>query len=170
MKSTLFIPHKKITPHLEGKFLLWFTKGFSLFFLELFNINRFGGIKVSNNLKDSIRSHMEQKTTEELREIWERNDRDQYTWGAFEAIKEILQERGESIPPQVDQKMNVDYEEKSIVILLRIIAIATIIIGVILFFLGLGIVILVGSIVTAIFQYGFAEIISLLNKIYWKIK
>lgn len=50
--------------------------------------------------KGTIRLHMEQLTTDELLNIWVKNDRDEYSTKAFEAIHDILLERGQIIPPQ----------------------------------------------------------------------
>lgn len=51
-------------------------------------------------LLQEIRSNMEQKDTDELLNIWKENDKEQYSETAFEAIKQILIERGETLPPQ----------------------------------------------------------------------
>jgi hypothetical protein len=47
-----------------------------------------------------IHKKMEQKTTEELLEVWVQNDRGEWTDEAFEAVSRILGERGEPLPPQ----------------------------------------------------------------------
>ncbi len=47
-----------------------------------------------------IRLNMESKETDELLNIWQENDKEQYSEMAFEAIKQILIERGETPPPQ----------------------------------------------------------------------
>jgi hypothetical protein len=51
---------------------------------------------------DQIAQNMQQKTTEELLEIWGSNDRGQWSDSAFNAISQTLSERGVSIPPQGD--------------------------------------------------------------------
>lgn len=51
-----------------------------------------------------IRRNMEAKSTEELIQIWRENDRTQYVEEAFEAIRLLLVERGEVIPPQLPMK------------------------------------------------------------------
>lgn len=50
--------------------------------------------------KGTIRLHMEQKTNEELLDIWVKNRRDEYTDKTFVVIRDILQERGVDIPLQ----------------------------------------------------------------------
>jgi len=47
-----------------------------------------------------IRRSMESKSTEELLQIWRENDRAQYSEEAFEAIRLLLEERGETVVPQ----------------------------------------------------------------------
>jgi hypothetical protein len=49
---------------------------------------------------DRIEREMQQKTTDELLEIWGVNDREQWSDSAFNAISQALSERGVSIPPQ----------------------------------------------------------------------
>ena len=44
---------------------------------------------------------MEAKSTDELIQIWRENDRTQYVDEAFEAIRQLLKERGETVPPQL---------------------------------------------------------------------
>lgn len=51
-----------------------------------------------------IRKNMESKRTEELIQIWRENDRTQYSDAAFEAVRHLLEERGETIPPQLPMK------------------------------------------------------------------
>jgi hypothetical protein len=50
--------------------------------------------------RDQIAQNMQQKTTEELLDIWVNNDRDQWSDAAFEAISQTLVERKVSVPPQ----------------------------------------------------------------------
>jgi hypothetical protein len=47
-----------------------------------------------------IRNNMEKKNTEELLRIWKENDREQWSDEAFEAIKQLLLDRGETLPDQ----------------------------------------------------------------------
>lgn len=51
-------------------------------------------------LIEQITENLRKKETEELVEIWKENDRNQYSDEAFEAIRQILAERGQTIPPQ----------------------------------------------------------------------
>jgi uncharacterized membrane protein YgcG len=50
-----------------------------------------------------IRENMETKSTEELLGIWKENDREQWSEEAFEAIKQLLLERGETLPDQKEK-------------------------------------------------------------------
>ncbi|HVN95506.1 MAG TPA: HEAT repeat domain-containing protein [Syntrophorhabdaceae bacterium] len=54
-----------------------------------------------NNL-EYIRKNMETKTTEDLLRIWTENDTDQWSPEAFEAVHQLLKERGEIMPSQKD--------------------------------------------------------------------
>ncbi len=56
---------------------------------------------MDDNWIEQVRLTLNQKSTQELRQIWEENDRTAWTEDAFEAIQRILEERGESIEPQV---------------------------------------------------------------------
>jgi len=47
-----------------------------------------------------IKKHMEQKTTNELQSIWIKNDREGWSNGTFEAVKQILTEQGIELLPQ----------------------------------------------------------------------
>jgi hypothetical protein len=49
---------------------------------------------------DQIARSMQQRTTEELLDIWTCNDRGQWSDSVFNAISQALSERGVSIPPQ----------------------------------------------------------------------
>lgn len=51
-------------------------------------------------LKSQIRSSMMLKTTEELIEIWQNNDRTEWSNDALDVVKELLQERLETLPKQ----------------------------------------------------------------------
>jgi len=55
---------------------------------------------MSSNLFQHIRTNMETKSTEYLIKIWEENDREEWAEDAFEAIEQILKERGEALPLQ----------------------------------------------------------------------
>lgn len=52
-------------------------------------------------LVEHMRDFMASKSTEELVQIWVENDRTKYVEETFEAIHQILEERGETIPPQL---------------------------------------------------------------------
>jgi hypothetical protein len=56
--------------------------------------------KMSNEFIEDIYSKMKEKSTEELLKIWTENDKAQYSEEAFEAIKQLLAERGVEIPTQ----------------------------------------------------------------------
>jgi hypothetical protein len=58
---------------------------------------------MSNELRKQIHSSLSQKETEELVEIWETNDRVEWTDEAFDVIREILAERNVKIPAQNEQ-------------------------------------------------------------------
>jgi hypothetical protein len=49
---------------------------------------------------EQLRRNLEQKSTEELLQIWEKNDSTEWTDEAFIAIRQILEERGENPGPQ----------------------------------------------------------------------
>lgn len=49
---------------------------------------------------ESIRVNLREKSTEELLEIWKKNNREEWSDEAFEAIKELLVERGDKPPSQ----------------------------------------------------------------------
>jgi len=57
---------------------------------------------MGKDIFQTIRNNMEQKTTEDLLEIWKENDRDQYTDESFDIIQEILHQRGVNLPPQIE--------------------------------------------------------------------
>jgi Protein of unknown function (DUF2569) len=50
---------------------------------------------------DQVVQSMRQKNTEELLEIWKVNDRGQWSDAAFNAIVQVLSERGVSVSPQI---------------------------------------------------------------------
>ena len=66
--------------------------------------------KQNEQWPEQIRIRMEQKTTEELLDIWKKNDRGEWTDAAFEVIREILAARIGSLPAQGEDI--VDSEEK----------------------------------------------------------
>jgi tetratricopeptide (TPR) repeat protein len=55
-----------------------------------------------NSLRQQIYSRMQEKDTEELLDIWNRNDREEWSDDAFEIIHNILLERLGSVPEQAD--------------------------------------------------------------------
>ncbi len=57
-------------------------------------------MKSENVLKSQIRSSMLLKTTEELVEIWQMNDRNEWSPEAFQVVKELLIERLGTLPKQ----------------------------------------------------------------------
>jgi hypothetical protein len=52
------------------------------------------------SIKDQIKSKMKDKGTEELLNIWRVNDRSTYAAEAFDAVADILQDRGVEVPSQ----------------------------------------------------------------------
>lgn len=65
---------------------------------------------MNNDLRKQIRGHLNLKTTDELLDIWQTNDRVEWSEAAFEEIKEILAERGEEMSEQ-DEPINEHVEE-----------------------------------------------------------
>jgi hypothetical protein len=59
---------------------------------------------MKDELTQQIRKSMAAMETGQLLRIWENNDKDQYSEEAFQAVKEILQERGEHLPDQLDSE------------------------------------------------------------------
>lgn len=59
---------------------------------------------------ENIRKNMEAKTTEELQQIFEENDRNEYSDEAFEAIQWVLEERRENIISQQNQQLGKEKE------------------------------------------------------------
>jgi hypothetical protein len=51
-------------------------------------------------LYNQIYNNLNQKSDDELLEIWQKNNRYEWTDTTFEAIQQILTERGEEVPPQ----------------------------------------------------------------------
>ena len=56
---------------------------------------------MDTRMVQEIRRRMESKSTEELLQIWRENDRAQYSEEAFEAIRLLIEERGEKVVPQL---------------------------------------------------------------------
>ena len=56
-------------------------------------------------MKRGIYERMDQKETDELLEIWENGNREEWTDMAFDVIKEILLKRLGKVPPQVSNKV-----------------------------------------------------------------
>jgi hypothetical protein len=55
---------------------------------------------MSNNLRKQIYNNFNLKETDELLEIWQKNDRVEWAEDTFNVIQEILQERLGELPPQ----------------------------------------------------------------------
>lgn len=63
---------------------------------------------MDQKMVEKIHKSMEVKSTEELQEIRKKNDRNEYTEEAFEAIRQILEERdGNPIPHQNQPPKNI---------------------------------------------------------------
>jgi hypothetical protein len=55
---------------------------------------------MSADLRDQLYRNLDQKTTDELIEIWQTNDQDEWSEMTFEVIREILIQRLAELPPQ----------------------------------------------------------------------
>ncbi len=55
---------------------------------------------MDSKLIATIRTNYENKPTSELLSIWESNNQEEYSLEAFEAVKQILISRNQSLPPQ----------------------------------------------------------------------
>ena len=55
---------------------------------------------MSSDLRKQIFNNLNLKETDELLEIWQKNDRVEWTEDTFNVIQEILQERLDELPPQ----------------------------------------------------------------------
>src|SRR6266542_3927345 len=55
---------------------------------------------MSNDLRKQIYNNFNLKETDELLEIWQKNDRVEWAEDTFNVIREILQERLAELPPQ----------------------------------------------------------------------
>jgi hypothetical protein len=58
----------------------------------------------NHSLIDQIRRKMEEKDTEELVAIWQKDDKEEWTEDAFEAIRQVLTARGEVLPERQQEK------------------------------------------------------------------
>jgi len=65
-------------------------------------------------LNDRILDTMQKKTTDELLEIWQSNDRAQWSDSAFSAISQVLFERGVSVPTQGSIKVTHAFPYKGV--------------------------------------------------------
>jgi hypothetical protein len=57
---------------------------------------------MSDDLRQQIHANLDLKETEDLRELWQTNDRVEYTETAFDVLREILLERLGELPPQAE--------------------------------------------------------------------
>lgn len=64
--------------------------------------------KLNEQLVKDIHQSMDSNSTEDLIRIWEDNDRSEYSNEAFEAIRQLLVERGQQIPEQPPQKPTIE--------------------------------------------------------------
>ena len=55
---------------------------------------------MSNKLRQQIYNTLNLRETEDLLDIWQTNDRVEWSETAFEVIEEILKQRLEEVPPQ----------------------------------------------------------------------
>ncbi len=104
-------------------------------------------MNTESGLRPAIESKMREKDTEELLEIWQTNDRREWTAETFDIIHQILIERLGSVPEQEEE---VDDEESNILLDLDLLAshsntlsTLSLILGVI--FLGVALAILIIS-------------------------
>ncbi len=69
---------------------------------------------MSNDLRKQIYNSLNLKETDELLEIWQKNDHVQWSEDAFSVIQEILQERLGEVPPQGEPLLEYqdDYEDE----------------------------------------------------------
>ena len=56
--------------------------------------------EMSDDFRKQLHRNFNQKTTDELIEIWQTNDRVEWSEMTFDVVREILQDRGVDIPPQ----------------------------------------------------------------------
>lgn len=67
---------------------------------------------MSNDLRDQIHNNMNLKNTDELLEIWQKNDRVEWSDVSFQAVKEILNSRNIETPQQ-DEPVYEHLEEEN---------------------------------------------------------
>jgi hypothetical protein len=105
--------------------------------------------------KRQIRSRMEEKTTEELAEIWQKNDRTEWSAEAFEVIREILLDRLGELPPQIMTEESDDTDDADDIYHnpSRILKIASWAVVLSWFFLALGVVLFIGVIRIGILRF-----------------
>jgi len=63
-----------------------------------------------NSLKNQIYGNMQLKETDELIEIWKRDNRAEWSDTAFEVVKEILLDRLGELPPQEPENVDIESE------------------------------------------------------------
>lgn len=69
---------------------------------------------MNKKLVEQIRKNMDSKSTDELLKIWRENDKEKYSEAAFEAIKQLLLDRGQILPPQAEprkEELQIAYEK-----------------------------------------------------------
>ena len=66
---------------------------------------------MSEEYRSQVYNNLDLKSTEELLEIWKKNERFEWSDTAFEVIQEILEERLEELPPQ-NEPVHEQVEEK----------------------------------------------------------
>ena len=64
-----------------------------------------------NPLRKPIHENFSQKETDEIIQIWQENNRHEWSDLTFEVIQQILQERGVEIPPQNDPQFELEPEQ-----------------------------------------------------------
>jgi len=55
---------------------------------------------MNTRMAGEIKARIQEKTTDELLSIWTKNDRDEWSEETFEGIRQVLTERGLTVPPQ----------------------------------------------------------------------
>ena len=68
---------------------------------------------MSSELRKQIYANLNSKDTEELLDIWETNDRVEWSDLAFEVLEEILSQRVDSLPKQNEPILEYDEEEET---------------------------------------------------------
>lgn len=64
---------------------------------------------MDSKLIATIRKNYENKSTSELLSIWENNNQEEYSLEAFEAVKQILELRNQSLPSQKEENIEKEY-------------------------------------------------------------